>query len=64
MAHGVKYLEILVAKFIKREQVHKLAKKTAKKFRANIVDGFVRFGNEEHPDVPQAALIVDRLFAR
>ena len=36
-----------------------MAKRTAKKFRANIVDGFVRFGNEEHPDVPQAALIVD-----
>ena len=60
MAHGVKSLEILVAKFIKkREQVHKLTKRIAKKFKANIVDGFVRFGNEELPDVPQAALIVD-----
>ena len=60
MAHGVKSLEILVAKFIKkREQVQKLAKRIAKKFKANIVDGFVRFGNEELPDVPQAALIVD-----
>ena len=60
MAHGVKYLEILVAKFIKtREQVHKLAKRAAKKFRTVIVDGFVRFGNEEHQDDPKAALIVD-----
>ena len=60
MAHGVKYLEILVAKFIKkREQIHKLAKRTAKRFRTTIVEGFVRFGNEEHPEVPEAALIVD-----
>ena len=43
----------------KRDQVHKLAKRFAKKFRANIVGGLVRFWNEEHPEVPEAALIVD-----
>ena len=60
LAKGVKVLESLVVKFIKkREQVQKLARKIAKKYRPNITQALVRFWNEEHPDAPEAALIVD-----
>ena len=60
LAKGVKLLESLVVKFIKkREQVQKLARKIAKKYRPNNTQAKLRFWNEEHPDAPEAARIVD-----
>ena len=60
MACGVDVLERLVARFIKkREYIHKMARRIAKTYRVNLVQPLVRFLNEEHPDVPEAALVVD-----
>ena len=60
MAKGVGVLEVLVGRFItKRENIHKMAKRIAKKYRGNLVGGLVRCLNERLPDVPNAALVVD-----
>ena len=60
LASGVGILECLVFDFIKkRETIHKTAQRIGERFLPNLVEGLVRFGNEEVGDVPEAALVVD-----